>query len=148
MFSYVQNLCQLLLIFQSEVQSWLYLLFPLTLVILFVGVFDFYIEGLAISHLQPMKTALLTPIAIFSTAIFLSLTWTHPYVTSVTSMHKLSEIITEDHVLSAGVIFSALAFLLGTFFFLIIHFYSSLKRKFIFLAHFNKAILCSFPRPL
>ncbi|GFO13665.1 Zinc transporter 5-like [Plakobranchus ocellatus] len=99
---------------ESEVQSWLYLLFPLTLVILFVGVFDFYIDGLATSHLQPIKTALLTPMAIFSTAIFLSLTWTHPYVTRVTSMHKLSDIITEDHVLSAGVIFSALAFLLAT----------------------------------
>ncbi|GFS15345.1 zinc transporter 5 [Elysia marginata] len=99
---------------ESEVQSWFYLLFPLTLVILFVGVFDFYIEGLAINHLQPIKTALLSPLAIFSTAIFLSMTWTHPYVTSVTSMHKLSEIITEDHVLSAGVIFSSFAFLLGT----------------------------------
>ncbi|RUS79405.1 hypothetical protein EGW08_012818 [Elysia chlorotica] len=99
---------------ESEVQSWLYLLFPLTLVILFVGVFDFYIEGLAVSHLQPIKTALLSPIAIFSSAIFLSLTWTHPYVTRITSMHKLSEIITEDHVLSAGVLFSTAAFLLAS----------------------------------
>ena len=42
-----------------------------------------------------------------------SVTWTHPYMTRVTTMHKLNDIVTEDHVLSAGVIFTVCAFLLG-----------------------------------
>ncbi|XP_059155372.1 proton-coupled zinc antiporter SLC30A5-like isoform X2 [Physella acuta] len=99
---------------ENEIQSWLYLIFPLLLVILFVGVFDFYIESLASSHLQPIKAVFLAPAAMFSAAIVLSLTWTHPYITRVTTLHKLDDIITEDHVLSGGVIFSVFAFLLAT----------------------------------
>ncbi|CAL1532421.1 unnamed protein product [Lymnaea stagnalis] len=99
---------------EIEIQSWLYLVFPLLLVILFVGVFDFYFESLAASHLQPIKVVILAPAAMFSAAIILSLTWTHPYVTRVTTLHKLEDIITEDHVLSGGVVFSVLAFLLAT----------------------------------
>ncbi|KAI8774917.1 zinc transporter 5 [Biomphalaria glabrata] len=98
---------------ESEIQSWQYLIVPMLMVILFVGIFDFYIESLASSHLQPVKAVFLAPVAIFITAIVLSLTWTHPYVTRVTSLHKL-DILTEDHVLSGGVLFSALAFLLAT----------------------------------
>ncbi|BFZ02223.1 hypothetical protein BsWGS_05262 [Bradybaena similaris] len=99
---------------ESVVDSWLRVVFPLLLVIFFVGVFDFYIEGLAASHLQPFRAAFLAPLAIFSAALFLSVTWTHPYVTRLTTMHTLNTIVTEDHVLSGGVIFSAIAFLLAT----------------------------------
>ena len=81
--------------------------------VLFVGVFDFYIDSLAVSHLSPGRTAFLTPLAIFSAAVFLSVTWTHPYVVKATTLHKLNDIVTEDHVLSAGVFFTIGAFLLG-----------------------------------
>jgi hypothetical protein len=49
----------------------------------------------------------------FGGALFLALTWNHPYTATMTSMNKLQEIITEDHVLSAGVVFSLGAFVLG-----------------------------------
>ncbi|KAH9513268.1 hypothetical protein Btru_034511 [Bulinus truncatus] len=97
----------------SEIQPWRYIFVPLLIVVLFVGVFDFYVDSLANSHLQPIKVAFLGPVAIFTTAIVLSLTWTHPYVTRVTSLHKL-DIITEDHVLSGGVLFTVLSFILAT----------------------------------
>ncbi|CAG5135470.1 unnamed protein product [Candidula unifasciata] len=106
--------CFVFLTTESVIDSWLLVLFPLLLVIFFVGVFDFYIESLAASHLQPFRAAFLAPLAIFSAALFLSVTWTHPYVTRLTTLHTLNTIVTEDHVLSGGVIFSAVAFLLAT----------------------------------
>lgn len=76
---------------------------------------DYYIEAVASNHLQPVKTAELGAYAVFGSALFLALTWNHPYTARMTTMHKLQEIITEDHVLSGGVIFSLLAFLLGMY---------------------------------
>lgn len=96
---------------ESEVESWLYILFPLLLVILFVFVIDYYIEAVAVNHLQPPKTALYGACAIFSSALFLALTWNHPLVTKIT---RIKEIITEDHVLSGGVVFSLGVFMLAT----------------------------------
>lgn len=94
----------------------MYVLFPLFLVVLFVGVLDYYIDAVAANHIQPGRVAFLGSLAMFCSAVFLSVTWTHPYVTHITTMHKLNDVLTEDHVLSGGVIFSVLAFLLGEFF--------------------------------
>ncbi|XP_052795023.1 proton-coupled zinc antiporter SLC30A5-like [Mya arenaria] len=99
---------------ESPVSSWLYLLLPLALFTLFVLVIDYYIEAVAANHLQPVRTAEFGAYAIFGSALFLALTWNHPYTTRITTMHKLQEIITEDHVLSWGVIFSLGAFMLAT----------------------------------
>ena len=99
--------------FQSDIDSWVYLFFPLLLVILFVFVIDFYIEAVVINHLQPPKTAVYGAYAIFFSALFLALTWNHPLVSKITT---IKEIITEDHVLSGGVIFSLAVFLLGNYF--------------------------------
>lgn len=96
---------------ESDIDSWIYLFFPLLLVILFVFVIDFYIEAVVINHLQPPKTAVYGAYAIFFSALFLALTWNHPLVSKITT---IKEIITEDHVLSGGVIFSLAVFLLAT----------------------------------
>ncbi|KAH3837247.1 zinc transporter 5-like [Dreissena polymorpha] len=99
----------------SEIQvSWLYLLFPLALFTLFVLIIDYYIEAVAANHIQPTKTAELGAYAMFGSALFLALTWNHPYTARITTMHKLQGIITEDHVLSWGVIFSLASFMLAT----------------------------------
>ncbi|KAK3097668.1 hypothetical protein FSP39_011932 [Pinctada imbricata] len=99
---------------ESEVESWFYLIMPMTFVILFVFVIDFYIEAVAVNHLQAPKTALYGACAIFLSALFLGLTWNHPLTSKITTMHKLKEIITEDHVLSGGVIFSLMTYILAT----------------------------------
>ncbi|CAG2187916.1 MSC2 [Mytilus edulis] len=96
---------------ESDIDSWLYLLFPLFLVILFVLVIDFYIEAVVINHLQPPKTAVYGAYAIFLSALFLALTWNHPLVSKITT---IKEIITNDHVLSGGVVFSLAVFMLAT----------------------------------
>jgi len=76
-------------LFQSYIESWLYLLFPLALVILFVFVVDFYIEAVVTNHLQPPKTAVYGTYAIFISALFLGLTWNHPMMAKITTMHKV-----------------------------------------------------------
>ncbi|XP_076103518.1 proton-coupled zinc antiporter SLC30A5-like isoform X2 [Mytilus galloprovincialis] len=96
---------------ESDIDSWLYLLFPLFLVILFVLVIDFYIEAVVINHLQPPKTAVYGAYAIFLSALFFALTWNHPLVSKITTF---KEIITNDHVLSGGVVFSLAVFMLAT----------------------------------
>ena len=83
------------------------------MIILFVFVVDFYIEAVVTNHVQPPKTAVFGSYAIFVSALFLGLTWNHPMMASITTMSKLREIITEDHVLSGGVIFSLMTLMLG-----------------------------------
>ncbi|ESP05676.1 hypothetical protein LOTGIDRAFT_103228 [Lottia gigantea] len=98
---------------ETDIQSTVFLIFPLVLVILFVFLLDYYIEAVCINHLQPAKTALYGSIFMFISAVLLSLTWNHPYIAQITTMSKLREIITEDHVLSGGVVFSVIIFLFG-----------------------------------
>lgn len=93
--------------------SWFALLLPLSLIVLFVFIIDYYIEAVASNHLQPTKTAEYGAYAIFGGALLLALTWNHPYTARLTSMNKFQDIITEDHVLSWGVVFSLGAFVLG-----------------------------------
>jgi len=96
-----------------QVSSWISLLFPLALFVLFVLIIDYYIEAVTANHLQPVKTAEFGAYAVFASALLLALTWNHPYTARMTTMNKLQDIITEDHVLSGGVIFSLMAFVLG-----------------------------------
>lgn len=97
---------------ESEVESWLYLVIPMGLVILFVFLLDFYIEAVASNHLQGPRTAVYGTYAIFISALLLGVTWNHPMVSWITTVTK--DIITEDHVLSGGVIFSLMTFILAT----------------------------------
>ncbi|KAK7492536.1 hypothetical protein BaRGS_00016202 [Batillaria attramentaria] len=60
------------------------------------------------------RVALYAAGAMFGGSLLLSYTWNHPYVAKATTLHKLQDVITEDHVLSGGVIFSVLVFMLAT----------------------------------
>lgn len=99
---------------EMQVSSWLHLLFPITLIIFFVFIIDYYIEAVSVNHLQSTKTAAYGAYAIFVSALFLAMVWNHPMTAQITTINKLREIITEDHVLSYGVIFSLGSFMLAT----------------------------------
>ncbi|KAL8577189.1 hypothetical protein ACOMHN_047957 [Nucella lapillus] len=99
---------------ELEVQSWLSIIIPFVIVILSVCVIDYYIESVAINHLHGPRTALYSAVAMFGGAVLLSYTWNHPYMARVSTLHKLKDVITEDHVLSWGVVFSVLIFILAT----------------------------------
>ena len=110
------HLCSVLCL-QLEVQSWFHIIIPFVIVIMSVCIVDYYIESVAVNHLQASRVALYSTAAMFGGALLLSYTWNHPYMARVTSLHKLEDVITEDHVLSGGVIFSVLVFMLGELFF-------------------------------
>ncbi|KAL3866115.1 hypothetical protein ACJMK2_043447 [Sinanodonta woodiana] len=99
---------------QVEISSWFFLLLPMTLVVLFVFTFDYYLMAVTVNHLQPPRVAIFGTYAMFASALFLSVTWNHPLMTMITSMNKLKEVITEDHVLSWGVLLSLGMFILAT----------------------------------
>ncbi|KAK7115619.1 proton-coupled zinc antiporter SLC30A5-like [Littorina saxatilis] len=99
---------------ELEVQSWLNVLIPLVIVILSVCVIDYYIENVAVNHLQASRVALYSTAAMFGGALLLSYTWNHPYMARASTLHKLEDVITEDHVLSGGVFFSVLVLILAT----------------------------------
>ena len=96
-----------------QVSSWLHLLFPLTLIVFFIFIIDYYIEAVAVNHLQPTKAAAYGHYAIAVSAFLLALLWNHPMTAQITTINKLREIITADHVISYGVIFSLGSFMLG-----------------------------------
>lgn len=100
---------------ENDVESIWYLLFPLLLVIFFTLIVDYYVTAIVNNHLQPVQTAAYGSYAIFLSALILSISWNHPYMARITTMNKLTEIITEDHILSAGVLFSLSAYLIATF---------------------------------
>ena len=101
--------------FQLEVQSWFSVITPLLIVVLSI-VIDYYIENVSANHMQPSSLALYSTAAMFCSALLLSYTWNHPYMARVSTLHKLPDVITEDHALSGGVLFSVLAFMLGKFY--------------------------------
>ncbi|XP_041371016.1 zinc transporter 5-like isoform X2 [Gigantopelta aegis] len=99
---------------ESDIESWVYILFPLILVIFFMFVFDYYIEAVAVNHLHPPSVALVGTLTMLTGAVFLSATWNHPLMAQVTTLHKMKDIITEDHVLSGGVVFSVIIMMFST----------------------------------
>ena len=82
-------------------------------VIIFVFIVDYYMEAIAVNRLDMSQASRVASMATFSWALLLSCVWTHPFVSQVTSMGKIKEILAEDHMLSGGVIFSFILFLFG-----------------------------------
>lgn len=99
---------------EFEVQSWVNIIIPFIIVIFSVCIIDYYIENVASNHMHSSRLAMYSTAAIFGGALLLSYTWNHPYMARATTLHKLKDIITEDHALSGGVIFSVLIFVLAT----------------------------------
>lgn len=102
--------CFTILTKEGSTETWIYLLLPLALVILFVHVIDFYIEAVVSNHLQPPQTAVFGAYSIFLSALFLSLTWNHPLISTITPIKDIKE----DHIVSGGVVFSLAVFLFAT----------------------------------
>ncbi|XP_013399446.1 zinc transporter 5 [Lingula anatina] len=94
--------------------SWIYVLFPFIFVTLLVFILDYYVEAVCVNRLEIARTAKIGAIAIFTSAIFLGCFWNHPFVTHITTMQAVQEIVKEDHVLSGGVIFSFVLFMFSS----------------------------------
>lgn len=85
-------------------------LLPLSIVIISVFTLDYYIEAVAATKLEATAVARNGAVAIFCAALVFSLIWSHPFIEKLAS---LSREVTEDHLLSGGVIFSFVLMLFG-----------------------------------
>lgn len=52
---------------------------------------------------------------IFAAGVVLSLIWSHPFIEAITTLAEYKEFITEDHLLSGGVVFSVVLLYFGMF---------------------------------
>jgi len=50
---------------------------------------------------------------IFGVGLLLSLIWNHPFIESITTLSTYKQLITEDHLLSGGVVFSIVLVFFG-----------------------------------
>ena len=69
--------------FQSEVESWTFVAFPLFLVILLVFVIDYYVDAVCVSHLELARTARFGSMGTAVFGLVLSCIWNHPFITQV-----------------------------------------------------------------
>lgn len=68
---------------QPPLTSWVSTVFPVVLVVLTVAVLDYYAEAVCVSRLEVSRGSRIAAIAVFSSAILLSVFWNHPFVTQV-----------------------------------------------------------------
>ncbi|ELT96504.1 hypothetical protein CAPTEDRAFT_20619 [Capitella teleta] len=94
---------------ETLVQSWTATVLPLTLVVFFL-VLDFYVDAVCCHQMDPPLANRLGSSAIFLSGLFLTFFWSHPFIAQITN----AAVITNDHILSGGVIFSFVLFLFAT----------------------------------
>ena len=83
------------------------------LVVLTVSVIDYYVESVCTSHMDLALTGRIATMSILVSSMVISAIWNHPFVSSLTTMQFLQDVIAEDHILSGGVVFSFVIFLFG-----------------------------------
>lgn len=60
--------------------------------------------------------------SIFAVGLVLSLVWNHPFIKAITTLAKYKQLITEDHLLSGGVVFAIVLIFFGKRFCLSMYF--------------------------
>lgn len=104
---------------QSKVESWSSLIMPFITVILFVVVLDFYVESVCSIKMEVSKCARYGSFLIFISALLFGNFWTHPITDQLRAMNKPAHPETTEHVISGGVVVSAIFFILCTYTFLL-----------------------------
>ncbi|MEE6458466.1 hypothetical protein FKM82_000295 [Ascaphus truei] len=98
---------------ESKVESWSSLIMPFTTVIFAVMVLDFYVESICSVKMEPSKCARYGSFLIFISALLLGNFWTHPITDQLRAMNKPAHQQSTEHVLSGGVVVSAVFFILS-----------------------------------
>jgi len=100
--------------FQEVVLSLWNGLLPFGMVILTVFVMDYYAEAVTSAKIEPLSVARQGSVTIFTAALLFSFVWSHPFIETLTgSLNAYKELMTEDHLLSGGVVFSLVLFYFG-----------------------------------
>lgn len=103
------------LLLQSKVESWSSLIMPFITVIFFVVILDFYVESICSVKMESSKCARYGSFLIFVSALLFGNFWTHPITDQLRAMNKPAHHESTEHVLSGGVVVSAVFFILCTY---------------------------------
>ncbi|XP_057597938.1 proton-coupled zinc antiporter SLC30A5 isoform X3 [Hippopotamus amphibius kiboko] len=98
---------------ESKVESWFSLIMPFTTVIFFVMILDFYVDSICSVKMEVSKCARYGSFPIFISALLFGNFWTHPITDQLRAMNKAAHQESTEHVLSGGVVVSAVFFILS-----------------------------------
>ncbi|KAG8131034.1 putative Zinc transporter 5-like protein [Naja naja] len=98
---------------ESKVESWSSLIMPFLSIIFFVIILDFYVESMCCVKMEASKCARYGSFLIFISALIFGNFWTHPITNHLRAMNKPAHQETTEHVISGGVIVSAIFFILS-----------------------------------
>ncbi|XP_074215343.1 proton-coupled zinc antiporter SLC30A5 isoform X2 [Camelus bactrianus] len=98
---------------KSKVESWFSLIMPFTTVIFFVMILDFYVDSMCSVKMEVSKCARYGSFPIFISALLFGNFWTHPITDQLRAMNKAAHQESTEHVLSGGVVVSAVFFILS-----------------------------------
>lgn len=99
---------------ESIVESWGSLMFPVLLVTVWVFVIDYYIEAACVSRLDVTRTGQFGMMAVLVSALVINTIWNHPFVSQMTNIRQVKNLMTEEHEISVGVVFSVVLFAFAT----------------------------------
>lgn len=111
----VWNVFFFFLLLQSKVESWSSLIMPFITVIFFVVILDFYVESICSVKMESSKCARYGSFLVFISALLFGNFWTHPITDQLRAMNKPAHHESTEHVLSGGVVVSAVFFILCTY---------------------------------
>ncbi|XP_031466014.1 zinc transporter 5 isoform X2 [Phasianus colchicus] len=98
---------------KSKVESWSSLIMPFITVIFFVVILDFYVESICSVKMESSKCARYGSFLIFVSALLFGNFWTHPITDQLRAMNRPAHHESTEHVLSGGVVVSAVFFILS-----------------------------------
>ncbi|XP_044877335.1 zinc transporter 5 isoform X2 [Mauremys mutica] len=98
---------------KSKVESWSSLIMPFITVIFFVVILDFYVESICSVKMEASKCARYGSLLILISALLFGSFWTHPITDQLRAMNKPAHHEITEHVLSGGVVVSAIFFILS-----------------------------------
>ncbi|XP_015228660.1 PREDICTED: zinc transporter 5 [Cyprinodon variegatus] len=99
---------------KSKVDSWSSLIFPFGMIIFSVMILEFYVESICSAKMEAPRCARYGSFALFLSAVLLANFWTHPLTDQLRSMSKPAQQVSTEHVLSGGVIVSAIFFIMAS----------------------------------
>uniref|UniRef100_A0A2K5DZC5 Zinc transporter n=1 Tax=Aotus nancymaae TaxID=37293 RepID=A0A2K5DZC5_AOTNA len=98
---------------KSKVESWFSLIMPFATVIFLVMILDFYVDSICSVKMEVSKCARYGSFPIFISALLFGNFWTHPITDQLRAMNKAAHQESTEHVLSGGVVVSAIFFILS-----------------------------------
>ncbi|XP_059906122.1 proton-coupled zinc antiporter SLC30A5 [Gadus macrocephalus] len=100
---------------ESKVESWSGLILPLALIVFSVMILEFYVEAVCAAKMEAPRCARYSTAALFLSALLLAHFWSHPFTDRLLSVRTpLHGRGGTEHVLSGGVVVSAVIFVLAS----------------------------------